>query len=303
MERAEGQAEMGWGVVSEMGPVSIRTSNFEQSISDAQQLLGLRETHRVGGVSYLAAAGVHHELSYVESDVDGLESLGLIAPNGDALRKIRRRVEDEGFPIVAATPNAEGVEDGFTFVGPEGFAFEISIGLAAQPVPALGFGPQRYGHFNFHPQDHHGMVDFLTKVLDFRVSDVIGTGGSAGYFLRCNSEHHGIAVLKGRGTFHHHAWQAQDATELIKLGDRLHAQGRELLWGPVRHGAGNNIAAYYLEHSGNVVELYADIEQIYDDDREPVVWEDGVVWWNQWNSYLPQDFRSYGLAPTALALR
>lgn len=294
---------MSWGVVSEMGPVSIRTSDFERSVSDAQQILGLRETRRSGGVSYLAAAGVHHELSYVESDVDGLESLGLLAANGDALKEVRRRVEDEGFAVVSEKPTGEGVEDGFTFIGPEGFAFEVSIGLGAASVPAVGFGPDRYGHFNFHPKDQHAMVDFLTRVLDFRVSDVIGTGGSAGYFLRCNSEHHGIAVLKGRGTFHHHAWQAQSVAELTKLGDRLHALGRELLWGPVRHGAGNNIACYYLEHSGNVVELYTDIEHIYDDDREPVEWEDGVVWWNKWNSYVPEGFRAHGLAPTSLRLR
>lgn len=294
---------MSWGVISEMGPVSIRTSDFAQSVQDAQQILGLRETRRTEGVSYLAADNVHHELSYVESDIDGLDSLGLIAPNGDALREIRRRVEDEGFAIISEKPTGEGVEDGFTFSGPEGFAFEISTGLARVEQAPLGFGPNRYGHFNFHPQDHHGMVKFLTKVLDFRISDVIGTGGSSGYFLRCNTEHHGIAVIKGAGTLHHHAWQAQSVTELTKLGDRLHALGRELLWGPVRHGAGNNIACYYKEHSGNVVELYTDIEQIYDDNREPVVWEDGEVWWNQWNSYLPTDFRKHGLAPTPLAVR
>lgn len=294
---------MAWGVVSEMGPISIRTSNLEQSVSDAKQILGLRETERVGDVSYLAAANVHHELRYVAADVDGVDSLGLIAPNGDALREIRRRVEDENLVVISESTTGEGIEDGFTFVGPEGFAFEISMGLGtAEPAP-LGFGPNRYGHFNFHPQDHHGMVEFLTRVLDFRVSDVIGTGGSAGYFLRCNPEHHGIAVLKGRGTFHHHAWQAQSVAELTKLGDRLHALGRELLWGPVRHGAGNNIACYYLEHSGNVVELYTDIEHIYDDDRAPVVWEDGEVWWNQWNDYVPDGFRALGLQPTALALR
>jgi hypothetical protein len=52
-----------------------------------------------------------------------------------------------------------------------------------------------------------------------------------------------------------------------------------------------------------VVELYTDIEQIYDDNREPVVWEDGEVWWNQWNDYLPEGFRALGLAPTPAKYR
>lgn len=294
---------MSWGLISEMGPVSIRTSDLERSVQEATQILGLRETNRADGTSYLAAADLHHELSYVESDVDGLEALGLIAPDGDAMRRIRRRVEDEGFRVLSDAPTGDGVEDGFTFLGPEEFAFEISIGMGRDEAPALGFGPKRYGHFNFHPRDHHGMVDFLQRVLDFRVSDVIGTGGSKGYFLRCNSEHHGIAVLGGRGTFHHHAWQVENLSDLTNVADRLARQGRELLWGPVRHGAGNNIACYYLEHTGAVVELYFDIEQIYDDNRPPVVWEDGEVWWNQWNSYLPEGFRALGLAPTPTRMR
>lgn len=288
---------MSWGVVSEVGPVSIRTTDLAKSVSDAQQVLGLRETQRSGGIAYMSAANVHHELTYVESDMNGVDLLGMIAPNGDALKEIRRRVADEGFAMISETPTLDGVEDAFSFIGPEGFGFEVSIGLANNQAPSLGFGPNRLGHINFHPQDHHGMVQFLGKVFDFRISDKIGTGASAGYFLRCNTEHHGIAVLKGAGTFHHHAWEAQSVAELTKLGDRLAVLGYELLWGPVRHGAGNNIACYYQEHSGNVVELYTDIEQIYDDNREPVEWADGEVWWNQWNNYLPEGFRQRGLLP------
>lgn len=289
---------MSWGVISEMGPVSIRTSDLEQSVRDARQILGLHETRRSGGISYLAAAQLDHELSYVESDVDGLELLGLVAADGDALREVRRRVDDAGLTILSEIPTRDGMEDGFSFLGPEGFGFEIAHRIGADPTPRSGFGPTRYGHFNFHPQDHHSMVEFLTKILDFRISDKIGTGAAAGYFLRCNTEHHGIAVLKGRGTFHHHAWQAQSVTELTRLADRLRDAGREVLWGPVRHGAGDNIAIYYQEHSGNVVELYTDIEHIYDDEREPVEWLDGEVWWNQWNDYVPADFRARGLAPS-----
>lgn len=292
---------MSWGVISEMGPITLRTSNIEASVAEQTAILGLHEVARNGSRVSLAGVGGRPELTYVATDdEDSVELIGLIARDGDALREVRTRVADEGLRIVRNTPSTPGAPDGFSFVGPEGFAYEILLRPGAGPLQPDGFGPKRYGHFNYHPLDHRSMLDFLTKVLDFRVSDVIGTEGSAGYFVRCNTEHHGIALLQGRGLLHHHAWETQSFVDLAKLGDRLHAADRELLWSPVRHGAGQNLAAYYVEHTGAVVELYVDMEHIYDDDRPPVEWPDGAVWWNEWSTssgYLPEGFRAYGIAP------
>ena len=165
------------------------------------------------------------------------------------------------------------------------------------PITHVGFGPDRYGHINLHPTDAKRMRDFLVEILDFRVSDVIGDDYA--YFLRCNADHHGIAIIPGRGSLHHHAWQTQSIVDLGKLGDRLEILGGELIWGPVRHGAGHNIAAYYVEPNGVVVELYTDLEQIYDDLRPPIRWEaEDTRWFNRWGTYNGKDFRSHGIFPT-----
>lgn len=290
---------MSWGLISEMGHVSIQTRNLEASVFDATQLLGLRETARNGGTAYLAAGRVHHELVYVESDLDALDGFGLIARDGDALLELRRRVDEEGFTIVSDRPRFDATEDGFSFIGPEDFVFDIALGVQHDRPAAGGFGPDRYGHINFHPRDVGGMMRFLRRVLDFRLSDTIGDDFA--YFMRCNSDHHGIALIRGEGTLHHHAWQTQSVADLAKLGDRLHLAGRELIWGPVRHGAGHNIAAYFVEASGAVVELYTDLEQIYDDNRPPIEWGPDDNWWNMWSSYRPLEFRQHGIAPVPAA--
>ena len=284
---------MAWGLIREMGHVSIQTNDVEGSIFDATQLLGLRVTERTANEVYLAANSVHHELVYVESEVNGIQSIGLIAQNGDALREIRRRVESENFKIVSHTAVSAGVQDGFSFIGPEGWIFEIYTGMQKSDPGLQGFGPDRYGHINFHPRDPRSMMEFLRRIFDFRLSDVIGDDYA--YFMRCNPDHHGIALIAGGGTFHHHAWQVQSIADLAKLGDRLGRAGRELIWGPVRHGAGHNIAAYYVETSGAVVELYTDLEQIYDDEREPVIWAEDENWWNMWSNRRTDDFRTFGI--------
>ena len=291
---------MSWGLISEMGHVGIQTTDLDASIWDATQLLGLRVTEQTGDAAYLAAGDVHHELIYRESDVNGVDSLGLIARDGDALRTIRRRVEDENLEVLSDAPRTAGVEDGFSFVGPEDYVFEITIGRQLDVAAQKSFGPDRYGHINFHPRNTRSMMEFLQRVLDFRLSDVIGDDYA--YFMRCNPDHHGIALLPGKGTFHHHAWQTQSVADLAKLGDRLNKVGRDLIWGPVRHGAGHNIAAYYVEHSGAVVELYTDLEQIYDDNREPVIWGAEDNWWNMWSDYRPLDFRDFGIPPVVRRL-
>lgn len=293
-----GIVAMSWGLITQMGHVSLLTSNLGASVYDATKLLGLRETSHGNGMSYLAASTAHHELIYTESDIDAVDGFGLIAGDGDALREIRRRVDAEGFVITSEKPRFDSTADGFSFVGPEGFVFDISVGVGEQAPTEGGFGPDRYGHINFHPRDVTGMMRFLQRVLDFRLSDTIGDDYA--YFMRCNSDHHGIALIKGEGTLHHHAWQTQSVAELVKLGDRLHLLGRELIWGPVRHGAGHNIAAYYVEAGGAVVELYTDLEQIYDDSRPATEWGQDENWWNMWSAYRPLDFRKYGIRPVPL---
>lgn len=289
-------------VISEIGYVALQTTDLDGSLQHAQDILGLVETERTGNAVFLGSrARAHHELVYLDSPENALGHIGLVAPNQAALDTVRRRVMDAGYPLLSAEPLHPGVADGFSFVGPENFIFEIYIQMEKVALTPKSFGPDRFGHVNLHPQNLGAMLDFFVKILDFRISDVIGDDFA--YFLRCNPEHHGVALIKGRGWMHHHAWQVQSIAELGKAGDRLFESGAELLMGPVRHGAGHNIAAYYVEPNGAVVELYTDIEMIYDDERPPIIWEaDDRRWATRWASYDFTEFRSHGVYPASEAI-
>ncbi|MCW2746974.1 MAG: hypothetical protein JWP10_116, partial [Nocardioidaceae bacterium] len=227
------------GLISQMGYVALLTTQLDESVQVATEMLGLRVTERGAGIAYLAAADVHHEMVYTAAEVDAVDHFGLVAHDAAALVELRTRVDAAGFRVVSDVPLVKGNGEGFAFVGPEDFVFCVYVGAEVpSPVP-LSFGPDRYGHVNLHPQDLQTMKDFLVDVLDFRLSDIIGDDFA--YFMRCNPDHHGIALIKGRGTLHHHAWQTQSIADLGKLADRLFRVGKHLIWGPVRHGAGHNI--------------------------------------------------------------
>lgn len=295
---------MSWGAISRMGYVAMQSADIEHAANHARDILGLTETGRNGNAVFLSsAARVHHELVYLDAPENGVGHFGLVANGKKGLDTVRRRVLDAGLEIISETPLLPGVADGFSFRGPENFVYEIYIDMEHASFTPLPHRPERYGHINLHPTDPTAYKDFLVKVLGFKVCDVIGDG--FGYFLRCNSEHHGIALIKGNGWLHHHAWQVQSLVQLGELGDRLWESGSRLLMGPVRHGeSGRNIAAYYVEPTGNVVELYTDMRHIYDDDA-PINYmsNDTYEWATQWSMYDFQEFRSHGAFPARELIR
>jgi catechol-2,3-dioxygenase len=289
-----------WSLISSIGHVALRVKDLEASVSDAVDVLGLRETERVAGTAYLTHGQQHHSLQYIQADEDALDHLAFEASSLEALRELRERIDRAGCEIVSDSPLELGIEHGFAFVGPGGFVCELYVGMAeALPGLRAAHAPNRLGHFTLNPRDVEPMGAFFQTVLGFRVSDVV-TGGN-GWFLRCNVDHHGVAVVPGRGAFHHAGWEAQSIADLGHLADRLDERDRHLLWGPVRHGLGRNIAAYYVEPCGAVVELYTDLERIYADDFAPRTWDfEDRRWYNLWGTYRPDGFRDFGVLPAAV---
>lgn len=295
---------MSWGAIASMGYVAMQSNDVEHAVTHANQILGLTETGRSGNAVFLSsAARLHHELVYLEGPHNAVGHFGLVANGRSGLQTVRQRVADAGLPIISETPLVPGVAEGFSFMGPEGFVWEIYTGMQAADCRPQPHRPERYGHINIHPKNATAFKDFLVRIFDFKVCDEIGNG--FGYFLRCNTEHHGIALITGNGKLHHHAWQVQSIVQLGQLGDRLYDAGARLLMGPVRHGeSGRNIAAYYVEPTGAVVELYADMRHIYDPDA-PInhMSADTIDWATQWAKYDAVEFRSHGAMPAAEIIR
>lgn len=289
---------MAWGPIIDVGAIAIQTARVDESAALAQEVLGLHETARLGSARYLSSTGSRHELIYLDAEREGLDHLSLVARDETAIELIRRRVIDAGFRIVSDHPLSAATTQAVSFVGPEGFVFEVGLTMPVTPPGGTLPGPlQRYGHVNLHPTDLPRMQAFLVDVLEFRVSDTIGATAS---FLRCNAEHHGIALIAGRGSLHHHAWGTQSIADLARVADRLYASGGRLLWGPIRHGAGHNIAVYFREPAGSVIEVYTDLEIILDDDRPAVDWNpEASDWFTKWVDWRPEDFRKHGIDPAS----
>lgn len=286
-------------VVTAIGHVALRVADLGACVEHAELVLGLRTVERTGAEAFLTRGNHHHALHLIQDGQPCVDHIGLAAGSPDDLDELRRRLAGEGIrPHDGA--RADHVEQAVTFTGPEGFAFEVFWGMEdGQPdYPAPGIRPRRLGHVNLRAREPARMAEFLQRVLGFKVSDVIGDGQA--YFLRCNQDHHGIAATSGEGLLHHHAWEVRDVAELVRLCDLLDERGVGTLWGPVRHGAGENIAVYHREPSGAVAEHYADMERIYDDGRYRRGWwaADDPRWLSRWApGGAPTGYRELGLPP------
>ncbi|GLI26948.1 hypothetical protein ARHIZOSPH14_11900 [Agromyces rhizosphaerae] len=292
-----GRSDNATGAVSEIGYVSMRTRDLSASLSNAVEVFGLVETESDGAKAFVTAQDKHHELVYTKADEDALDHIGLVVPNGAELEAIRAKVDEARFAVVSEQPIEDHIEQGFAFVGPEGYTWQIYTEKLDYSMRKRGsLTADRLGHVNIKSGNAPAMRDFLSEIFDFRVSDAIGIDN---FFMRCNNDHHGIAIFSSSDLgLHHHAWQAGNIMDLARLGDRLARRGARLAWGPVRHGAGDNIAVYYVEPSGAVIEYYCDMETIRDPDRPARTFDpEDLYWINQWDGQVPAGILDYGVIP------
>jgi catechol 2,3-dioxygenase len=283
-------------VISAVGHVAIVAADLDAAIHNATTIMGLRVSERRDDGVDLTHGAPHHSLQYLAGEADALHHVGLMAADSAALQEIRGRADRAGLRILRDTPFDDSLPEGFVLEGPEGFAFEIYRGMPEnEPAYApTGVKPNRLGHVNIQLADPAGMREFLEGVLDFRVSDDV----AGSFLMRCNLDHHGIGAFPGPPKLHHHGWEVQSSVELGQLADRVDEAGGSLLWGPARHGAGDNIAEYYTDPTGTVVEYYCDMLRIYDDEAyEPPVWDmNDHKWISRWApSPVPEGFIDLGV--------
>ena len=144
-----------------------------------------------------------------------------------------------------------------------------SISAAAPP-----FSLNKIGHVVLMVADLEKSIAFYTGVLGFRVSDIYGDDMMPGgmVFMRCNTDHHGVALVGGttapsaRRELHHMAFEVSTLDEVFRARNHLRAQGATIVF-EGRRRAGVQIAVEFLDPDGHNLEIYWNIDQIGTDGR------------------------------------
>ena len=174
--------------------VALVVPDLDASVNWATTVMGMRVTRREGGEAYLTHADCHHSLQYIEGPEAALDHVALEAHDGAALDTLTARLSDAGVELVASTPQEHGIDRAVRFLTPAGHLIEVFTGMAdAGPVhTGTGIQPRKFAHPMLTALESGPTVAFFLDVLDFRLSDDVGDGVLV--FMRCNPDHHGVAV-------------------------------------------------------------------------------------------------------------
>ena len=153
---------------------------------------------------------------------------------------------------------------GLEIRGPEGQTYRF---ISETPAPSALTDrdkPIQITHAVVNSADVEASERFAVEKLGFKVSDRTAHMR----FLRCNRKHHAIAYAHAKSpSLNHIAFEMRDVDAVMRGIGRMRDAGFEPVWGPGRHGPGNNVFGYFVAPYGGVIEYTAEISEVGEDYR------------------------------------
>ena len=149
-----------------------------------------------------------------------------------------------------------------------------SITFVAADTRERGINALKLGHVAYFLPAIEEVTDFYVNKLGFKKSD---WREGRSMFLRCSPDHHTINFFKGEKKLAHLAFEVKDFPELVRASDLLVRNNFPLDWGPARHTIGHNCACYHRNPDGVRTELYAEMDQMKDEELgyfDPKPWHE-----------------------------
>jgi catechol 2,3-dioxygenase len=180
------------------------------------------------------------------------------------LDEIRAQAEAASV-TVEPSPSDIFSEHGFAVRDPEGRLIVFGLASERAVFHSRLRGPLQ--HLTLASQNVEKIEDFYANKLGFAVSDrvVDSQGTLMTTFMRSNHEHHTLACFRSNRTgVDHHSYEAGEWDTIRDWCDRLSGQQIKLMWGPGRHGPGNNLFVFIIDPDANWIEISAELEVIHD---------------------------------------
>ncbi len=284
-----------------LGHATYTTSHMEAQIKHYIEVVGLHLVDREPTRAFLGTNSGQLAIVLEEGGREACTRLSFEVSPAMSFSDMARELSAQGLVNEQRSHSIPGLAEVLCFTDPKGTAIELFSEPRFVPKgPALGGAvSQKLGHLAFVVPDPNAMAQFYQQVLGFRVSDWIG---DYFVFLRCGPDHHTVNFLKGPNSkMHHIAFEMRDTAHLHNILDQLGQKRVEIIWGPVRHGAGHNIAAYHFDPDGQMIELFSELDRMSDEENgffDPRPWHRDLPQRPKvWDGSVQRDM--WGLPPSA----
>ena len=146
--------------------------------------------------------------------------------------------------------------------GPEGETYRFVYESPLAPLATDKDRPIELSHVVLNSKDAAAAERFAIEQLGFKLSDRTRHM----HFVRCNSVHHCIAYARASvSSLNHIAFEMQSIDSVMRGIGRMRDAGFAPVWGPGRHGPGNNVFGYFIGPHGGVIEYTAEVQRVGDD--------------------------------------
>jgi catechol 2,3-dioxygenase-like lactoylglutathione lyase family enzyme len=258
-----------------VGHATFETPDLEKAIAYYDKFMGLVVAEREKDRAFLATKIGQLVIELNKADRAHCIKLAFeVAPNSD-FGELARELSKDGVRSELRNDSIPGMGQVLSFKDDKGTTIDLFkdwsyLGKHAQ---VAGIGPLKLGHVAFFTPDIQRTVSFYEKVLGFRVSDWIGDFFC---FMRCNTDHHTVNFFTGPDVkLHHIAFELKDFMHLQNSCEIMGQQRVPIIWGPLRHGPGHNVATYHRNPDDQVVEFFCELDQMVDEELgyfEPRPW-------------------------------
>jgi catechol 2,3-dioxygenase-like lactoylglutathione lyase family enzyme len=259
--------------------IALRVPDPAAAADFAVRNMGMSLVHvDAAGRHYLAAHGLDaYSLVYTQGEA-GIDHISYLVDGPDALAAAAASLEASGI-AASSIEVSELWRHGraLRFPAPNGTTFELTTGVKldlpmhwAVTKPAASPAPITFDHAIVRTTDVDGMIRFATEVMGLKESGRIVKPDGVPFltFFRSHTIFHclGIAASEYDG-LHHYQYTLKNDRAVFEAYEQIKEQGDvELLWGPIRHGCGQNITFYFFDQARNIVEYSAEEEIILNDE-------------------------------------
>lgn len=276
--------------------IALGVPNLRDQVEFYRDSWGLIERATSDGVSFLGAVATSdpYILRLRQTEAERTDLLSLAVPGPEDVDAYAAHLRAEGAQITmepGPLASLPGGGYGLRFFDLEGRTIEISAAVeqvAARELAEREWVPGKLSHVVFNTPDLEGLTEWYCRMLGLRISDRLA---DLMCFLAADGPwHHTMAIARGtHPTINHIAYETRGIDEYLRASGRLMRAGEECVWGPGRHGPGDNTFAYFTDRSGFVAEYTTALQYIEDwSTWTPRVHPTIPEWSDQWGTACPR---------------
>ena len=219
-----------------------------------------------GETRFFRGSGPHHHILSLRAASAPAVTAITLSGTAEEVEAVHARVRGSGAPCRSvARFDMPGEGAGFEVQGPEAQVYRFVAEAGAPPPPAPEpDAPIQITHAVLNAVDAAACERFAVQVLGFAVTDRTRMMT----FVRCNRKHHCVAYAHAEvSSLNHIAFEMQDIDAVMRGFGRMRDAGFASIWGPGRHGPGNNVFGYFIAPFDAVIEYTAEVSEVGDDYR------------------------------------